>query len=1237
MRLAIRVAMLDNPESMRGGDVVGGRFVIETLAGSGGMGVVYRARDRRTDGLVAVKVLAEEGSDTRFEQEARLLAELSHPAIVGYVAHGRVGDRPFLAMEWLDGEDLRTHLARGRISVESARVIARRVSEALAAAHARSIVHRDIKPGNLFLVGGDPARIKVLDFGIARTHVGTAYETTAVPITRTGMVIGTVGYMSPEQARGSHDVDARSDVFALGCVLFECITGRPAFSGANAIAVLAKVLLEEAPRTRHFEPSVPPQLDELVRRMLAKDPASRPRDAVAVLRALETSERSRSSGSSGGVGDREQRLITIVLARGVDSPLEGALSLEGGAKLLEFGGQDPATAAAARALAIAREHPQATLAIATGRVTDTHAGAYGPIIDRLATLTPRTRGIAIDDVSATLLGDRFEIVDGALVGASRHGAAPRTLLGKRTPYVGRDKELALLDATLRECISEPVARATVVTGPAGSGKTRLAHELLGRVGSDAKVLIARGDPVGAGSALGLARQLVRNAAGLREGDPPDIQHAMLRAHLEELFTGGVLAREAEMLGELVAAPPAEPSALLRAARDDARALANWLSRSFAEWIAALSDAGPLLCVIEDLHWGDGASVAYLDEALRANEARPLMVLALGRPEVHDLFPQLWARAAVQEIKLSALTRRAGEKLVRSVLGAIDDASLARIVGRADGNAFHLEELIRHVAERGADSLPETVLALAESRIARLDAECRRLLRVASVFGETFWEQGVASLLGPDGNAAEVFSRLVAQEVVVPSADRKFAGEYQFRHGLLRDAAYAMLAEEDRAELHAHAAAWLEKAGEKDALILAEHFERAGDRARAAPCFARAARQALESWNVSAALALVERGVHSGATGEILGDLRLVEAMASAMTGEHRRAATAAKEASSLLPPRSAHWYAAAAYTLSSGAYVGDVELAPAIIQSILSTSPLGRPTGAYGWALSTSVDILDSLGQHAATDALMARAEELIRTVETDAAFRGYVRYARVAMLLRRDHDLGALQRAGDEGAALMVEAADPIGTNLLRFGNGILLFEGGDTSGARALFEATLRQVGNAPLFGAWCALHLGWCDLFDGRLDETIAQARRAYEHDPHHAYALAAFAHHEKGDRSEAERLIARALDGIDEKLVTPWVVAYAHAIAARIALDAGRLEEAMQHSSRAVEVEGCPPLGRSLIARIHLDVLRARGDDHRQVLGALVARVERHARSLPPERRAAFRATRDHAYVLELAQR
>ena len=374
MGLASGLGMVQNRPRMEPGRVVAGRFVVEALAGQGGMGAVYRARDASTQRTVALKILGPDANSGRVEQEARLLAELEHPAIVRYIAHGITEDRRrFIAMEWLDGEDLGRALVRGPLTIDQTRTVARRVAEALVEAHARGVVHRDIKPANLFLPKGDFARLKVLDFGIARADAARPFDSTAVPLTKTGGVVGTVGYMSPEQACGRDPIDARTDVFALGCVLFECVTGRPAFSGANAVAVLAKVLLEEAPRTRHFEPIVPPELDELVARMLSKDPAQRPRDATAVLRGLDVSTTTRSSGTS-AVGEREQRTVTIVLVRGVDEPLEDAIALADGARHDELRGHDPASTAAARALAIAREHPSASLAIATGRVASTNGG-----------------------------------------------------------------------------------------------------------------------------------------------------------------------------------------------------------------------------------------------------------------------------------------------------------------------------------------------------------------------------------------------------------------------------------------------------------------------------------------------------------------------------------------------------------------------------------------------------------------------------------------------------------------------------------------------------------------------------------------------------------------------------------------------------------------------------------------------------------------------------------------------
>jgi tetratricopeptide (TPR) repeat protein len=298
---------------MQRGDVLEDRFDIEALAGAGGMGQVFRARDRHSGAPVAVKVLLGDiGSQgARFVHETRALSELSHPSIVGYVAHGSAGGgEPYLAMEWLDGEDLACRLERGGLTIDESVALAARVAEALGAAHARGIVHRDLKPSNIFLVGRRIDQVKVLDFGIARLASVTR-------LTRTGVIIGTPGYMAPEQAQNDRAVDARADVFSLGCVLFECLTGAPAFAAEHVMALLAKVLFAEPPRLRELRPEAPAALEQLVARMLAKDPAERPRDGAAVAEALRAlDEGARASGSvppKVALTRGERRTLAVVL------------------------------------------------------------------------------------------------------------------------------------------------------------------------------------------------------------------------------------------------------------------------------------------------------------------------------------------------------------------------------------------------------------------------------------------------------------------------------------------------------------------------------------------------------------------------------------------------------------------------------------------------------------------------------------------------------------------------------------------------------------------------------------------------------------------------------------------------------------------------------------------------------------------------------------------------------------
>jgi len=1203
---AVAQAPEASPRAARSaGEVIGDRFVIEGLAGSGGMGTVYRALDRVTAARVALKFLTHQATDAeRFAQEARLLAELNHPAIVRYVAHGTTPQgHPFLAMEWLDGEDLGARIAREGLAVTDSVALVRRVAEGLAVAHARGIVHRDVKPSNVLLVGGDPARAKLLDFGVARLRLAGVTPGTR-PMTRTGMIVGTVGYMSPEQATADPALDARADVFALGCVLFECLTGQPVFAGAHVVAVLAKVLREEAPRVRHLRPELPAGLDDLVAQMLEKDRGRRPPDALAVVRALEgvgsvSGAAPEHAGSSRpppvGIAAGEQRFVSVILAevagevgavRAAVERLGGELSaLANGAWLVTLGGGDKTTEHVARAascaLAIREASPQVRVALATGRVQTKERGLAGPLIDRAAALlagAPAAAGIRIDDVTAGLLDTRFEVRSeaGALVllGRRRDLETPRLLLGRPTPCVGREKEIALLEATFGECVGESVARAVLVTAPAGFGKSRLRHELVERVRkqSDASILIARGDPVGAGSAFGLVRQLVRHAAQVREGDPAAEQASALRAHLARSFRGEQLTRVADFLGELVSAPPAGEglSPQLRAARDDARIMSEWLRRSFEEWLGSECARHPVLVVFEDLHWGDLPSVTYLGDALRLFPDRSLMVVALARPEVHEVFPDLWRAAGVQEVRLGGLTRRAAERLVRAVLGdGAPRATVDRLVDRADGNAFYLEELIRRVNEHGDDAFPETVLAVAQSRLEGLEPAARHVLRAASVFGEVAWEGGVATLVGGTG-AADVGSwleSLVAREVLVRGRDERFPGEaeYAFRHGLLREAAYALLTEADRTIGHRLAGRWLEAAGERDALVLADHHEKGEDPGRAVPFLVRAAQAALDGGNLRAALALAERGRICGASGEERARLRLLEATVHYARGDWKVVLECANEAIAQLRVGTARWFVAAAFVAYAAVASGELSGAAKVLQEVMALPFDPEPTGPYAQATQLLFVGLMAIGQRESARRLY---DQLMRVaaahLDAEPTFRGLVAYMQVLGKVALERDLGGAHRCAMEAIALVDTAGTAMSRGLARLNLGGVEAEVGRYPDALRWTREGLSYLADpdASLFRGWGNVYLAYHLVGAGRYEEAVAQATLALGTlDDLSARTALADAQLGRGDLESAERLAGEVIQHAARALTAPWLSYQASAILARVHLARGRPADAL----------------------------------------------------------------------------
>lgn len=279
--------------------VITERFVVEREVGTGGMGTVFRAVDRDTGAFVALKVLQKQlhTETERFLLEARVLSQLQHPAIVRYVAHGVTSDgAPFIAMEWLEGEDLWARLQQRVFTIEETVSVARRLAEALASAHAQGIVHRDIKPSNIFLEGNDVSRVKLLDFGVARML------DVQRQLTMTGTFLGTPAYTAPEQARGERHIGPEADVFSLGCVLFECLTGRGPFDADNVMAVLTRLLMEQPARLREHRRDIPESVASLVERMISKDPKKRPANGAAVLTEIcsLTWQNAQSASMQGG-------------------------------------------------------------------------------------------------------------------------------------------------------------------------------------------------------------------------------------------------------------------------------------------------------------------------------------------------------------------------------------------------------------------------------------------------------------------------------------------------------------------------------------------------------------------------------------------------------------------------------------------------------------------------------------------------------------------------------------------------------------------------------------------------------------------------------------------------------------------------------------------------------------------------------------------------------------------------
>jgi tetratricopeptide (TPR) repeat protein len=951
------------------------------------------------------------------------------------------------------------------------------------------------------------------------------------------------------------------------------------------LALLAKIALDAAPSVSETRPGLPLGLDALIGSLLEKDPENRPSSASDVRAALDSArsaERNRDTleGPRALLGTQELRLVPIVVCPGQSSALADTStprsvsrsqlvliaesagvrvellpdgSVIGVPDVVSESPKEQALRADRLAQMLVSAFGARPMAIVTGRMAVPSGLSVSDVVDRALTLIESAPplSIVIDEASASLLEPRFTVErTGAQFrlgqeGLEEHG--PRRLLGRKTPFVGRKREFSLLFSTLEACLDEAYARAMLVSGLPGIGKSRLLSELLseGRARfPELSVLLARGDPALSGQPFSLLGSALRRSSQIQVDDSVEQRLAKL-SHWGERF-GAAAPGTLAFLGELMGLElPESFEPRLRAARRDPPLMSALVRRAFIDWLRAASGEHGLLLALDDLHWGDAPSVQLVDAALGELPNVPLFVLALGRPEVKEAYPRLFEARDVAELKLGRLSKRASEELVAAILGEAASAALvSAIVDRAEGNAFFLEELIRAGASGGVGELPDTVLGVMESRLTELETQARLVLRAASVFGESCWSTGVSSVLGPESAISDVagwLSALASREILVRAPLSRFAeqAEYGFRHALLRDASYATFPELDRQQAHSRAATWLEAHGEGAAIVLAHHWERALDLPRATRAVVQAVEQAVRGNDLESAIALGERAERLGASGELLGRLRLLESEAYTWMGVPDQALRTASQAIELAEERNADWYTALATAVEAAMLVGD----PAAVQRAVEKLAAARPDASANVSESRVAALgrisfaLVLLGRADQADGLLSEADRITQESEiSDPLTLAHLAHSRAAraMVLRKLED----------AARFYAEAAESFeNSGALRLASGARTNVAAmylEIGAAERALEALNRASDVAERAGARYTLTLS-------RLNRGIALGRVGELG----AAALMLTEVREELERQGDRRLVASAACALSEVL-----------------LDGGRLAEAEAEARRAV---------------------------------------------------------------------
>ncbi len=731
-----------------------GPFLIEGELGTGGMGVVYRATGPGgvpaavkvlKVGLASVEVLR------RFEREGAI--RIAHPNLIQVLDTGvdaRTGS-PFIALELLEGESLEQRLTRGPLPAAAVVDLGLQACRGLAAAHGAGVVHRDLKPSNLYLCAS--GAVKLLDFGIALV------ETRETRLTSAGGIIGTPAYMSPEQVRGDATLDARTDVWSLGAVLYEALAGRPPFVRETALAIMLAIHMEEPDPLWSLARNAPSALGAAIERALAKRPELRWSSAdelgaalatIDVSRELERQPTSRPPPSELSFDETvsvdslapqllpslipvgEHRIVAVLLAEGVrDLGAIGAAVREHGGSLLPLIGQraiglfgaetwegDEVARAASAALAARRAADR--MAVSSGRATSSGGGISGAVLRAAeAGCAAMLRGIAVDQATARSLESQFQVSPAGpslweIASRRAHESVPFGPLGAPPPLLGRDAELAQFRAALRSVLEEARHAVLLVSGPPGIGKSRL------RVAMEAELegasepvftLGARAEPLRREAALALVGTALKSRLYARSSAPNatildlelsviERRHAVSDLVAEAIDDPAAAQSCAEFLGELMGVPMPESPALL-AAHADPQLMADRLRLSLLDFFEGLCAKGPVALLLEDLQWADQASLAFVEDLLDRLADAPLLVFATARSELLERRPGLFSGRNVARIEPRGLISSDVAALARWIAGRpLPEALTKALAERTAGHPLFVEQIVLELKDHG---------------------------------------------------------------------------------------------------------------------------------------------------------------------------------------------------------------------------------------------------------------------------------------------------------------------------------------------------------------------------------------------------------------------------------------------------------------------------------------------------------------------------------------------------------